>query len=112
MSELPFQLPDSAYQWANLVESTLGAALDEPTSDTVNRRETWEEPDDPIWSILVASELDDSANSIRAVIAKDAKKRAFVERFLSSLIRNFRQAMATDPGQDDLEHLKRLQEAQ
>ena len=108
MSELPFQLPDSAYQWANLVESTLGAALDEPTSDTVNRRETWEEPDDPIWSILVASELVDSANSIRAVIAKDAKKRAFFERFLGSLIRNFRQAMATDPGQDDLEHLKRL----
>lgn len=108
MSELPFELPDSAYQWANLVESTFGAVLDDPTETSLIRRETWEEPDDPIWSVLVVSELIDSADSIRSLISKNPKKRAFVERFLGALIRNFRQAMAVDPGQDDLEHLKRL----
>lgn len=108
MSELPFELPDSAYQWANFVESTLGAVLDEPLEQATSRKEVWEDPDHPIWSILVASELIESAPSIRAAISENTKKRGLFERFLGALIRNFRQAIATDPGSDDLEHLKRL----
>ena len=79
MSELPFELPDAAYAWANLVEATLESALEESSGLARTRQDQWEEPDEPIWSVLVASELIDSADTIRASVEEDPKNRATVE---------------------------------
>jgi hypothetical protein len=108
MSELPFELPDAAYAWANLVEATLESEMEAESGDSRLTRDRWEEPDEPIWTVLVASELIDSADAMRAQVKGDPKARAHLERFLGSLIRAFRQAIWIDPGTDDLEHLKRL----
>jgi hypothetical protein len=112
MSELPFELPDAAYAWSNLVEATLESELDEEANSVRTRRDNsdafWEEPDDPIWSVLVASELIENSTELRSKTLSNAGHKASLERFLAALIRTFRHAITPIADPTDLEVLQRL----
>ena len=108
MDTIPFDLPDSAYAWADLSEAILEAGFDESAGPSRNLIDQWEEPDDPIWSVLSANWLCENAESIREQIDGATRNRARLEQFLTCLIRNFRQAIAVKNGYSDMEQLQRL----
>lgn len=108
MDTIPFDLPDSAYAWADLSEAILEAGFDESEGLSRNLSDQWEEPDDPIWSVLSANWLCENAESIHEQIEGVTRNRARLEQFLTCLIRNFRQAIAVKNGYSDMEQLQRL----
>ncbi len=108
MDTIPFDLPNAAYAWADLSEAILEAGFDESTVPSRNLIDQWEEPEEPIWSILSASWICENALSIRQQIDRDAKNRARFEQFLSCLLRCFKQAISSKKSHSDLEQLQRL----
>mgnify|MGYP007080469640 CR=1 FL=1 len=112
MEAIPFDLPDSAYAWSNLVEAILESGLEEGGSIGRDMIDQWEEPEEPIWSVLVASELCESAETLQEQVRGSAKNRVRLEQFLACLTRTFRQAIAAKNSHSDLEQLQRLQSLQ
>ena len=108
MDTIPFHLPNAAYAWSDLSEAILEAGFDESASPSRNLIDLWEEPDDPIWSILSANWLCENAMSIKEQIDRSGRNRARLEQFLICLVRNFRQAIATKTSYSDMEQLQRL----
>jgi|GEM_PF-407010 len=108
MDTIPFDLPDAAYAWADLSEAILEAGFDESTATGRNLIDQWEEPDEPIWSILSANWLCENAASVREQIDGVTRNRSRLEQFLTCLVRNFRQAIAVKKTYSDLEQLQRL----
>ena len=108
MDTIPFDLPDAAYAWADLAEAILEAGFDESAAPIRNLSDQWEEPDDPIWSVLSANWMCENAESIKVQIEKVARNRARLEQFLTCLVRNFRHAISVKNSYSDLEQLKRL----
>lgn len=108
MEAIPFDLPDSAYAWSNLVEAILESGLEEGGSIGRDMIDQWEEPEEPIWSVLVASELCESAETLQEQVRGSAKNRVRLEQFLACLTRTFRQAIAAKNSHSDLEQLQRL----
>ena len=105
MDTIPFELPNAAYAWADLSEAILEAGFGESAVPGRNLFDQWEEPEDPIWSILSANWMCENALSIHQQIVVDKKNRARLEQFLTCLIRCFRQAIATKKSYTDLETL-------
>jgi len=108
MDTIPFDLPDAAYAWADLSEAILDAGFDETQGPSRNLIDQWEEPDDPIWSILSANWLCENAASVKEKVVGVTRNRARLEQFLTCLLRNFRQSMAAKPSYTDMEKLRRL----
>ena len=108
MDTIPFDLPDAAYAWADLSEAILEAGFDESTATGRNLIDQWDEPDEPIWSILSANWLCENAASVREQIDGVTRNRSRLEQFLTCLVRNFRQAIAVKKTYSDLEQLQRL----
>ena len=108
MDTIPFDLPDAAYAWADLSEAILEAGFDETHGPSRNLIDQWEEPDDPIWSILSANWLSENAASVREQIDGATRNRARLEQFLTCLVRNFRQAIAPKKTYSDMDQLQRL----
>ncbi len=108
MDTIPFELPNAAYAWADLSEAILEGGFDESNAPGRKLFDQWEEPEDPIWSILSANWMCENAPSIKERIDGVTRNRARLEQFLTCLIRNFRQAIATKKSYSDLEQLQRL----
>ena len=108
MDTIPFDLPDAAYAWADLSEAILEAGFDESTGPSRNLIDQWDEPDDPIWSILSANWLCENSESIRQQIDGITRNRSRLEQFLTCLVRNFRQAITVKNTYSDMEQLQRL----
>lgn len=108
MDTIPFELPNAAYAWADLSEAILEAGFDESATPNRNLIDQWEEPDDPIWSILSANWMCENAGSIKKQIDGITRNRVRLEQFLTCLVRNFRQAIAIKNSPSDLDQLQRL----
>ena len=108
MEPIPFDLPNAAYAWADLSEAILEAGFVENGTPNRNLVDQWEDPEDPIWSILSANWMCENADSIKYQIDERGKNKARLEQFLTCLIRNFRQAITTKNADSDLEQLQRL----
>ena len=108
MDTIPFDLPDAAYAWADLSEAILEAGFDESNGPSRNLIDQWDEPDDPIWSVLSANWLCENSESIRQQIDGITRNRSRLEQFLTCLVRNFRQAITVKNTYSDMEQLQRL----
>ena len=108
MDTIPFELPNAAYAWADLSEAILETGFDETALSNRSMSDQWEEPDEPIWSVLSANWMIENALSIKEQIEVRGRNKARVEQFLTCLVRNFRQAVATKTSYSDLEQLQRL----
>ncbi len=108
MDTIPFELPNAAYAWADLSEAILEAGFDESAAPSRNLIDQWEEPDDPIWSILSANWMCENAGSIKKQIDGITRNRVRLEQFLTCLVRNFRQAIAIKNSVSDMDQLQRL----
>jgi hypothetical protein len=108
MDTIPFDLPDAAYAWADLSEAILEAGFDESAGPSRNLIDQWDEPDDPIWSILSANWLCENSESIRQQIDGITRNRSRLEQFLICLVRNFRQAITVKTTYSDMDQLQRL----
>lgn len=108
MDTIPFELPNAAYAWADLSEAILEAGFDESAGPSRNLIDQWEEPDDPIWSVLSANWMCENAESIKKQIDGIARNRVRLEHFLTCLVRNFRQAIAIKNSYSDMDQLQRL----
>ena len=68
MDTIPFELPNAAYAWADLSEAILEAGFDEAAQTGRSLIDQWEEPDEPIWSVLSANWMIENALSIKEQI--------------------------------------------
>jgi hypothetical protein len=107
MAELPIDFPEAAQAWADMTESALVTRLEEPASKQAKVAAHWDEPDSPMWSILLANWLNAPGSPVSDRTAFQAKKLATLEQFLFHLIRWFRQAIQSDPTDPD-SHLYKL----
>ena len=96
------------FRSADLAEAILEAGFDESAAPIRNLSDQWEEPDDPIWSVLSANWMCENADSIKVQIERVARNRARLEQFLTCLVRNFRHAISVKNSYSDLEQLQRL----
>ena len=106
MADLPFDFSNAAYSWAEMIQATLETRLEESSSESKESKvlANWDDPDDPMWSILLANWLCNSEVH-RKVDGK--RKRATLEQFLINLVRWFRQASQIASDQTEVQ-LKRL----
>ena len=107
MAELPFEFPNAAYSWAEMTKAALATRLDESSLENSKVIAHWDDPEDPIWSVLIASWLCDPDTSFLEEISVGSRKLACLEQFLFNLIRWFRQGVQTSSTQTESQ-LQRL----
>ena len=101
MAELPFEFPNAAYSWAEMTKAALATRLDESSLENSKVIAHWDDPEDPIWSVLIASWLCDPETSFLEEISVGSRKLACLEQFLFNLIRWFRQGVQASSTQTE-----------
>lgn len=108
MDPIPFEFSEAAQSWAELTFATLEARLGQEIPAHSSQYSNWDEPSDPMWSILLARHLCEVERGFFESATQKSKEKACLEQFLAHLVRWFKQAISANAGEIDELHLQRL----
>ena len=94
MDPIPFEFPEAAFEWSDVTEASLESRLFQEIPANTQVASNWDEPDDPLWSILIARWLCEEGGPFFEETQGNSKHKAILEQFLTHLVRWFRQAIS------------------